>query len=303
MKENIITVIGSLNYDIIFKQKRLANLGETLTADSVTFAGGGKGANQAVQCAKLGARTYMVGTVGMDVFGECLFRELGKFNVNTDYIKSVMENTGIGVDNVLEDGTLIGTISTGANFTINKDQIDEADDLISRSKIIIVQMEIPIEVIEYTIDKARKHNCYIILNAAPAKEISDTALSKLDCLVVNEPEATFYSGEKVSDLESAKKNCEKLFEKVKGLVIITLGENGSLLYDGKTKIHVIAKKVNAIDSLGAGDSYIGAFAYKILECCGHVEAAKFAAVAGALTVTRVGAQSSMPTLKEILEFK
>lgn len=117
---------------------------------------------------------------------------------------------------------------------------------------------------------------------------------------MHEPEASFYSGADIRDLESAEQNCEKLFTKIKRLLIITLGENGSLLYDGKTKIHVKAKKVSVIETTGAGDSYIGAFAYKLLNECEYLEAAQFASVAGALTATKIGAQSAMPTLKEIM---
>ncbi|MGE5604858.1 MAG: ribokinase [Bacteroidota bacterium] len=258
MKENIITVIGSLNYDILFKQKRLAQKGETITADSVTFASGGKGANQAVQCAKLGVQTYLVGAVGKDAFGEYLIEQLRKYGVNTDYIQITGENTGIGVNNIMPDGSLIATISTGANFTIGKQRIDEVEPLLARSKIVVLQMEIPNSVVEYAIMKAKTNGCFIILNAAPAKPISDQALSAVDCLVLNEPEASFYSGASIKDLESAEQNCEKLFTKIRKLLIITLGENGSLLYDGKTKIHIKAKKVSVIETTGAGDSYIGA---------------------------------------------
>jgi len=300
MKENIITVIGSINYDIIFKQKRFAQKGETITADTVSFAGGGKGANQAVQCAKLGAVTYLVGAIGNDNFGEVLLLNLKRFGVNVDNIMIGELNTGIGVVNALEDGTLVSTISTGANYTINKRNIDDIEHLLERSKIVILQMEIPTDVVEYAILKAHEHGCFIILNAAPAKNISGFALSKVNCFVVNELEASFYSGETITDLETANKYCERLFVKVKDLVIITLGENGSVVYDGKQKLHVPAKKVNAIESTGAGDSYLGAFAYKLLTDCKYSEAAEFAALAGAFTVTNVGAQDSMPTLKELL---
>lgn len=299
MKENIITVIGSLNYDIIFKQKNLPQKGETTTANSVTFGGGGKGANQAVQCAKLGALTYMVGAVGNDSFGKYLTEQLKIYGVKLNHVKIVEENTGLGVVNAIDDGTIMATISTGANFKVDKKQIDEIEYLLEKSKIVILQLEIPVEVVQYIIEKASMYNCFIILNAAPAKNISKDALSKVNCLVVNEVEASFYSNEEIFDRVTAEKNCEKLFSKVKDLVIITLGENGSLIYDGKEKIYIPSKKVEAIESTGAGDSYIGAFAYKILEGKRFIDAAKFATLAGALTVTKVGAQSSMPSLDDI----
>ena len=299
MKENIITVVGSLNFDIIFKQKRFAQIGETYTADSVNFTGGGKGANQAVQCAKLGAKTHMVGAVGKDSFGNILRKQLTNYGVNVDYVSVSDENTGLGDVNALENGTLIATISTGANFMVNRKHIDEAGELIKRSKIVIFQMEIPIDVVEYAIGKASLHNCFIILNAAPAKYISEHALAKVNCLVVNEPEASFYCGEEIKDLESADKNYKKLYAKIKELLVITMGKNGSLIYDGKTRLHVPTNNVKAIETTGAGDSFIGALAYKFLQDCDYEEAAKFATRAAEVTITKVGAQSAMPTLEEI----
>lgn len=303
MKDNIITVIGSLNYDIIFKQSKLAQKGETLTADSVTFSGGGKGANQAVQCARLGAQTYMVGAVGNDNFGDYLVQQLSNYGVNTEHIRKVSENTGLGVVNSLQDGTVVATISTGANYAIAREHIDEIDHLLEKSKIVILQMEIPVEVVEYAIDKAFMNGCFIILNAAPAKAISEKALSKVNCLVMNEPEASFYCNEVINDLKTAKEHCEKLHKKARDLIIITLGANGSLLFDGKNKIYIEPKKVEAVETTGAGDSYIGAFAYKLLQESEFVEAARFAALAGAFTVTKVGAQGSMPDTEEIMNFK
>ncbi|MCY9669535.1 ribokinase [Paenibacillus alginolyticus] len=299
MKENIITVIGSLNFDIIFKQKRLAEQGETLTADSMTTAGGGKGANQAVQCAKLGAQTYLVGAVGSDAFGGYLMKELQLYGVHTDYVQTVEGNTGIGVVNALEDGTLVATISTGANYSLNKSRIDELEPLLKRSKVVILQLEIPIDVAEYAIEKASQNDCYIILNAAPAAPISHEVLSKVNCLVVNEPEATYYCGAAISDLSSAQQHCEKLFEKIKDLLIITLGKGGSLIYNGDEKMHVKAIEVKAKETTGAGDSYIGAFAYMLLEGHGIKEAALFASRAAGLTVTKIGGQPAMPTKAEI----
>jgi ribokinase len=299
MKKDIITVIGSLNYDIIFKQKRLAQKGETYTADSVNFAGGGKGANQAVQCAKLGVPTYMVGAVGKDSFGDYLLDELNKYGVHTEYVRRVGENTGIGVVNCMEDGTVIATISTGANYTLTKEDINKLKDIIASSKIIILQMEIPVEVVEYAIEIGHQNGCFIILNAAPAKPIAETALRMVNCLIVNEPEASFYCGGEIKDFNSAEEHCEQLFAKIKDVLIITLGENGSLVYDGKIRERVKANKVQVVETTGAGDSYIGAFASKLLEGYSYIAAAKYSAAAAAITVTGIGAQSSMPTLEQV----
>ena len=299
MKKKRIAVVGSLNYDIILKQKRLPKIGETYTADSISFCNGGKGANQAVQCSKLGADTVMIGCVGYDNFGNEVIRGLKKYDVNTDYIKKTENSTGIGVVNALENGELIATISKGANYDINIEDIDKAAKIIKNSEIIILQLEIPMEIIEYTIDLANENGVFIILNAAPAIPIKKSIFSKIDCLVVNETEANFYLGREAESIQFSEEDCKELFSKIKKLLIITLGEKGSLIYDGKNLEHIKSYKVDAIETTGAGDSFIGAFAYKLLNGSSYLEAAIFSSVVSALTVTKVGAQDSMPTLHEV----
>ena len=303
MKEKKAVIIGSLNYDIILKQKRLPKIGETFVADSITMCGGGKGANQAVQLSKLGGKAFMAGCVGNDKFGEELLSNLQKHNVNTDNVKlSEKNNTGMGIVNVFDDGKLIATITRGANYDITNSDIDKIKNEIISAQIIILQMEIPIEVIEYVINLASKHNVYIILNAAPACEIKEEVLSKVNCLVVNETEASFYLNKEINDVKSSIENCEELYRKIKDLLIITLGENGSLLYDGKEKLHIKARKAEVTETTGAGDSFIGAFAYKLLNDSSYKEAAEFASLVSSITVTKIGAQDSMPTYEEVKKF-
>ena len=303
MKEKKAVIIGSLNYDIILKQKRLPKIGETFVADSITMCGGGKGANQAVQLSKLGGKAFMAGCVGNDKFGEELLSNLQKHNVNTDNVKlSEKNNTGMGIVNVFDDGKLIATITRGANYDITNSDIDKIKNEIISAQIIIIQMEIPIEVIEYVINLASKHDVYIILNAAPACEIKEEVLSKVNCLVVNETEASFYLNKEINDVKSSIENCEELYGKIKDLLIITLGENGSLLYDGKEKLHIKARKAEVTETTGAGDSFIGAFAYKLLNDSSYKEAAEFASLVSSITVTKIGAQDSMPTYEEVKKF-
>lgn len=303
MKEKKAVIIGSLNYDIILKQKRLPKIGETFVADSITMCGGGKGANQAVQLSKLGGKAFMAGCVGNDKFGEELLSNLQKHNVNTDNVKlSEKNNTGMGIVNVFDDGKLIATITRGANYDITNSDIDKIKNEIISAQIIILQMEIPIEVIEYVINLASKHDVYIILNAAPACEIKEEVLSKVNCLVVNETEASFYLNKEINDVKSSIENCEELYGKIKDLIIITLGENGSLLYDGKEKLHIKARKAEVTETTGAGDSFIGAFAYKLLNDSSYQEAAEFASLVSSITVTKIGAQDSMPTYEEVKKF-
>ena len=303
MKEKKAVIIGSLNYDIILKQKRLPKIGETFVADSITMCGGGKGANQAVQLSKLGGKAFMAGCVGNDKFGDELLSNLQKHNVNIDNVKlSEKNNTGMGIVNVFDDGKLIATITRGANYDITNSDIDEMKNEIISARIVILQMEIPIEVIEYVIDLASRHNVYIILNAAPACEIKEEVLSKVNCLIVNETEASFYLNKEINDVKSSIENCEELYRKIKDLLIITLGENGSLLYDGKEKLHIKARKAEVTETTGAGDSFIGAFAYKLLNDSPYKEAAEFASLVSSITVTKIGAQDSMPAYEEVKKF-
>lgn len=300
MPEEYISVIGSLNYDILMKQKRLPAKGETYTADSISYEGGGKGANQAVQCGKLGVPTYMIGKVGDDAFGKVLLEKLKGYHVNTSGVEMSTKDTGIGIVHVLEDGAVYASIITGANYDITIEDIKKREALILNSRIIILQLEIPIEVVEYIIARAGECGVYTILNAAPAKDISREALEQVDCLVVNETEASYYAKEEIQDERSAREHAHKLMKLTKGTVIITLGENGSLLCkeDGYVMIPSV-KPVSVVETTGAGDSYIGAFAYYLSLGRSEEEACQFASKAASVTVTKVGAQGAMPYLEEI----
>lgn len=298
-KESRILVIGSLNYDIILEQGRLPEKGETYTVDRVTTGGGGKGANQAVQAAKMGIKTTMFGALGQDPFGDYLHRQLAAYGVDTTLIKRVSESTGLGINNVLPDGSLYANIVRGANHALTKSDIISLEPEIARSAIVIMQLEIPIDVTETAIRLARKHDCYTILNAAPALPISADALSMVDCLIVNEKEASYYAEAPISRVEDALVHCPGLYERIRDLVVITLGVNGSVLYDGKNKVLIPIRKVQAVDTTGAGDSYVGAFAAKIVTGTPYVEAAVYATLASSITVTRPGSQVSMPTAWDI----
>lgn len=299
MSEAFVTVVGSLNFDIIFKQKKLPAVGETYTADSISFCSGGKGANQAVQCAKLGLKTYMVGKIGDDFFGGVLKQNLNNYGVDTTCVTTSSINTGIGVVNSIDDGSLVATIAKGANYSLTQADIDQAEKIIAKSKVVILQLEVPIEIVEYTIKVAKKYNCYVILNGAPASEISDETLKLVDCFVVNESEASFYAGEEVSSYQDAEKVCEKLHAKVGQHLIITLGAQGSLIFDGMEKLFILPNKVKVVETTGAGDAYIGAFAYAITTGMTLREAGEFASKVSSLTVLKIGGQDAMPSIDEV----
>lgn len=298
-REKRVLVIGSLNFDIILEQERLPHLGETYHVDRVTTGGGGKGANQAVQAAKLGVPTMLIGALGRDIYGEHIERQLQQYGVDTSHILKTREPTGLGVNNVLPDGSVFGNIVRGANYALTKDYLAGLEGEIAKSAVAIFQMEIPVPVTEYGIELAKKHGCFVILNAAPALPIDESKLALVDCLIVNETEASYYAGRLVETLEDALSACETLNSKVNGLVVITLGAAGSLLYNGHKKIFIPAHKVQAVDTTGAGDSYVGVFAAKLLEGLPPEEAAVWATLAASITVMAPGTQAAMPGSREL----
>ena len=273
-----ITVIGSLNYDVILKIPRLPFKGETLTANGATFSAGGKGANQAVQAAKLKTPTYMVGCVGTDASADFLVNTAKEYGVNVDYIRKVPGSSGMGVINAVEDGSVYACIVRGANFEVTMEDVDNAMPILKESGVCILQNEIPVEIIAYAIDKAKEAGCI---------------------LVVNEVEAEFYCHEKIDSVEKAKTEIKKMAEKYNNNVIFTLGKDGAVAYENGTIEFIPAMKVDAIETTGAGDSYIGAVSHSIIEGKSLIEACKFATKCSAITVCRMGAQPSMPTLEDV----
>ena len=294
-----ITVIGSLNYDVILKIPRLPFKGETLTANGAAFSAGGKGANQAVQAAKLKTPTYMVGCVGTDASADFLVNTAKEYGVNVDYIRKVPGSSGMGVINAVEDGSVYACIVRGANFEVTKEDVDNAMPILKESGVCILQNEIPVEIIVYAIDKAKEAGCTVVLNAAPAIELPEECLSKVDILVVNEVEAEFDCHEKIDSVEKAKTEIKKMAEKYNNNVIFTLGKDGAVAYENGTIEFIPAMKVDAIETTGAGDSYIGAVSHSIIEGKSLIEACKFATKCSAITVCRMGAQPSMPTLEDV----
>lgn len=298
MRDKIV-VIGSLNYDVILKISRMPLMGETFPADDVAFSAGGKGANQAVQAAKLGVPTYMVGCVGQDANGDVLIETAKRYGVNTDYIKRVVAPSGMGVVNATPDGSVFAVIVRGANFEITKEDIDALDDLLAETYLVILQMEIPMEINKYAIDKAKVAGCKIILNAAPAAPIEEEYLKKVDVLVVNEVEASFYLEENIDTIPKAIEGAAKLKQQLGTACIFTLGKEGSVVAVNDRVEFIPSKKVNAVESTGAGDSFIGGLGYALINGKNLVEACEFATQCSAVTVCRYGAQPSMPTLEEV----
>ncbi len=296
-----VAVIGSLNYDIILKSSRRPEQGETMTVDQATSAAGGKGANQAVQAAKLGIPACLVGCVGEDPQGAFLLRTAQKYGLDTSFVRTVPGPSGMGIINALDDGSVFASIVRGANYAITTDDIDRAESALKEAAIVVLQLEIPLEVNEYAIRKAKACGCRVLLNAAPASEVPEEYLRNCDIIVVNEVEASFYLKEEIRTIEQAKAGAAKMARQYDTDIIITLGKAGSVVCDNGYVSYIPSKNVHAIESTGAGDSFIGAAAFALLHGMSLTRACKFATCCSAITVCRVGAQNSMPTLDEVSE--
>jgi ribokinase len=289
-----------MNYDMILKLPRFPEVGETLSADDAVCSAGGKGANQAVQAAKLGVPTYMVGCVGQDSYGDYLIETAVSYGVNTGFVRRSVSPTGMGIVDALPDGNVKAVIVKGANYSITRADIDALDGILNETALVILQMEIPQEINEYVIEKAKEHGCKVLMNAAPALPFPEESLKHLDILVANEVEAAFYLGRAMDTEEEAIKGVKSLSDKLGINCIFTLGKLGSVVCAAKGEaVFVPSLKVNAVESTGAGDSFIGGLGYALLLGMELEEACRFATKCSAVTVCRYGAQPSMPTLDEI----
>ena len=222
MGKNIV-VIGSMNQDIIMKISRMPDLGESMMVDECILAAGGKGSNQAVQAAKLGANVSMIGSVGKDTMGEFLLTEAEKFHVDVTHVKRSNAPTGMADAHVLPDGRLFCTVVKGANFELKIEDVAMAESLLKSADIVILQNEIPREVDYYVLDKVKEFGYKVIYNAAPAREMSRHYIAKCDIVVVNEIEAGFYCGTKIDSVEEAQVEALKMSMEMGNDWIITLG--------------------------------------------------------------------------------
>ena len=296
-----VVVIGSLNYDVCLKLEKLPEEGETNFADSVEYCSGGKGANQAVQAAKLGLEVYMAGCIGEDASGEFLKKTVEGYGVRTDHLKTVPGNSGMSVAQSLYDGGIRASVVRGANDCVTRADIDDLADRIDENTIVVFQLEIPIDTILYAVDLCREKGAYIILNGAPAAALPEETLRKLDLFIVNEVEASFYGGCRIDSVETAQREILEMSKKLDTDCIFTLGKAGSVVCSGGKTEMVPSKKVKALESTGAGDSFIGGLCYGLVKEMDLFEACVFATCCSARTVCRTGGQPAMPTLEEVLE--
>ena len=296
-----VIVFGGINMDLFAYIPRSTREGETITASSIEFYLGGKGANQAVAASRLGAEVAFVGTVGKDEFGEKLIRMISSENIDTSLLNSKTGQSGTALINVLKNSNNEVISYSGTNELTQHTYIDEGS--LSEAEIIICQMEVNEEETFNLFKRAKENNCTTILNLAPYKKIRSEILTLTDVLIVNETEFSELSGIELNlinqDLNIDDINSPELLRSID--LIVTLGKKGVLIFSKGKKTFIPGEKVKAIDTVGAGDCFVGAMSYGILNGKDLLAASKFANKVASISVTQKGAAASMPFLKDIPE--
>ncbi|MHA4896028.1 ribokinase [Pedobacter sp. PWIIR3] len=300
MKPNII-IVGSMNMDMVVRTNHIPKPGETIMGTDFLMNPGGKGANQAVAVARLSGKAKFIGKIGNDLFGRQaaqLFREEG---VDTTGLHSDPSlPSGIALITVDKHGENSIVVAPGANSSLEITEVEEQINDTPEAQVMLVQLEIPLTTVAHAISVSKARGLKIILNPAPAQTLSDEFLGNIDIITPNETEAELLTGVKVVDMDSAKEAARSLGRKGITTVIITLGQRGALLYQDEKFHHIHTPKTNALDTTAAGDVFNGALAVAITEGKEMPAAVEFACRAASISVTRLGAQSSIPYRNELL---
>jgi ribokinase len=290
-------VVGSINQDFVLRVSRRPKPGETITDAELYLYPGGKGANQAVAAARLGAKVAMFGRVGEDIFGRKLVESLRENGVDTGHVKTVPEApTGSAFVTLTPDGENAIVVSPGANRWFGPEDVDAASEDLKRVRLLVAQLEVSVEAVEEAARIVSDVGGRFLFNLAPPRKISEALLCLSDPLVVNEHEAAFLLGEDVQDPEASAR---KLLRLGPPSAIVTLGDAGAILTTAGSSWHFPAPEVKAIDTTGAGDAFVGALATKLVAGTPLVEAVPYAVLAGAVAVNREGAQGSLPTSEDV----
>ncbi|MHC4739815.1 MAG: ribokinase [Planctomycetota bacterium] len=298
-----ITVVGSSNMDLVVKSERIPVTGETILGGDFVMVPGGKGANQAVAAARLGADVFFIAKLGDDIFGSQSLTNFKKVGINTAYVTQTKQApSGVALINIDNNGHNIIIVAPGANGILSPEDVKQAEPDIASSGALVAQLEIPLKTVEFAAEIAHKHNVPFILDPAPARQLSAKLLSIVDVLTPNETEAQILTGIEVKDKDSAVTASKKMLESGIKAVILTMGAAGFLLAEAGQTEFVPAKKVNPVDSTAAGDVFTGSLATGLAAGKTLLDAALFANHAAALSVTKIGAQSSIPALDQVKDF-
>ena len=291
-----IVVVGSINVDLVTTAPAVPSAGQTLIGTGFTTTPGGKGANQAVAAARLGHPVHMIGLVGKDVFGQGLLDNLELSGVDTGAVARVDGPSGVATICVAAKGENSIVVVPGANGKVTPEFIDRQSNLIRSAGVILCQLELPLETVRHTLELCANSDIPVILDPAPAAALPDGTLKQVDWFTPNETEGGFYLGANLPPQTSAQR---LLAHGVKGVILKRGSQGVYLASKEQCGSFVPAFHVNAVDTVAAGDCFNGAFAVALLEGRAPLEAARFASAAAAISVTRRGAQASMPTRAEV----
>lgn len=295
MQPGKIVVIGSANMDMVVKTDHIPVPGETVLSGSFFMNPGGKGANQAVAAARLGADVSFISRLGTDLFGKQFSGLLADEGINTRYLVSdALLPTGVALITVDKKGENSIVVAPGANAGLTIDDMEQALPAIADADFVLMQLETPVNVVEYVAAYAASVHTPVVLNPAPAAPLSEKLLSHIDILTPNETEAAFIAGIPVHDVASATKAADLICKKGVNRVIVTLGAKGALICENGQHILVEAPKVQPVDTTAAGDVFNGALTVALSEGKDITAAVRFACEAAAISVTRMGAQASIP---------
>lgn len=297
-----IVVIGSTNTDMVVKASHLPAGGETVLGGEFLMNAGGKGANQAVAAARYGNRVVFVAKTGNDLFGERVRSSLREDDIVTDHVSiDPLHPSGVALITIDARAENCIVVASGANMYLSTADVDAAREEISAADVVLMQLESPIETVTYAARMAAEAGVKVVLNPAPApdKPLPEELMRSLYLITPNRSEASRLSGIEVKDMESAREAAKAILDRGPQSVIITLGGDGSLVYDGQEFTFIEATKVEAVDTTAAGDTFNGVLATMVAEGRNLIDAAREASLAAAISVTRMGAQPAAPTRAEV----
>lgn len=300
-----IVVVGSSNTDMVVKSRRIPRVGETVVGGQFVMAAGGKGANQAVAAARLGAEVTFVAKVGQDMFGDQAIAGYTREGIDTRFVfRDPDHATGVALIMVDEQGENLISVASGANHHLGPADVDQAADAIRQAEVLVVQLETPLATVLHAARLAHAAGVRVILDPAPApaEPLPRELLSAVTCIKPNETEAQRLTGLAVEDEHSARQAAEELVRQGATSAIVTLGARGAVWLEGGQWGFVPGFRVEALDSTAAGDAFSGALACALARRMPLAEATRYACLAAALSVTRMGAQPSLPTAEEVVRF-
>ncbi len=298
-----ICVVGSCNVDLIVRTPRMPRVGETLAGSGFLPCHGGKGANQAVMAARLGASVAMVGRVGNDLHGQQIKQNLTDHGIDGRHIL-VDEGlpSGVAVILVDDDARNCIVVVAGANGALTPADVRQASAVVASSAVLLCQLEVPLETTAEALHLARASGVRTVLNPAPARPLPPEVLALVDVLVLNETELEMLAGMPVGRAEDVGPAVAATFGRGPDLVVVTRGEHGAVVFDRGAATVIAPFAVEAVDTTGAGDAFVGSLAVFLAEEVGFAEAAQRASAAAALSVTRPGTQPSFPSRAEVETF-